>query len=582
MTSEVGRLEVADYVVVVGYFVLILAVGAYFYRHMKGIKDFFAGGNRIPWWLSGVSFYMSAFSVFAFVSYSTLAYRYGWVAVTLFWSSVPGVGVSVLFFAGRWRRARIDSPVEYLEARYDRLVRQLFAWEGLPVRVVDDALKLAAISLFISSAGLGLSKETCLWGSGLIMLAYTFMGGLWAVVVTDFIQFVVMAVAVVVLVPLALMKAGGVAAAWSGAGQGFFRLTHPPEYDAVYVAGYILLVTLAYSSINWSLVQRYYCVPSERDAKKVGLLVMALYSIGPPLILLPAMLAPQFITVAEGEEVYARLCLLLLPAGMMGLIIAAMFAATMSMLSSDYNVCAAVLTNDVYRRLVRPRASQRELLIAGRLLTLLVGLLTICVASLMLTLTGEGLFRNMVRLFGIFTAPVAVPMLLGLLWPRGNKNGALAGLVAGVGVGLSLFFALDDQATLAGVLLKKETALLLATTLATGATMVVASLALPAGPAEQRRAEQFIQRLRVPIGELEEDRAVESETGTRDITPLGVVGVSVMLIGLLMLSVLPYAGDGVTFWMNLSIPIVLIAVGAFAAWSSHAASRAAVEEQPRG
>jgi len=571
MTSELGRLEVADYVVVVGYFVLTLAVGAYFYRHMKGMKDFFAGGNQIPWWLSGVSFYMSAFSVFAFVSYSTLAYRYGWVAVTLFWSSVPGVFVSVLFFASRWRRARIDSPVEYLEARYDRLVRQLFAWEGLPVRVVDDALKLVAISLFISSAGLGVSKETCLLGSGLIMLAYTFMGGLWAVVVTDFIQFVVMAVAVVILVPLALARAGGIGAAWDGAGEGFLRLTHPPEFDTVYVIGYILMVTLAYSSINWSLVQRYYCVPTERDAKKVGLLVMALYAIGPPLILLPAMLAPQFMTVPEGKEVYAQLCLTLLPAGMMGLIIAAMFAATMSMLSSDYNVCAAVLTNDVYRRLIRPGASQRELLIAGRLLTLLVGLLTIGVASLMLTLSGEGLFRGMVKLFGIFTAPVAVPMLLGLVWPRGNKNGAFAGFAVGVAVGLSLFFALDDQMTVAGVLLKKETILLFATTLLTSVMMVVVSLSFPADDVEHRRARQFIKRLRVPIGEMEEDRVVASETGTQSIMPLRVIGVSVALIGVLMLAVVPYATDRLTFWMNLGIAAALIAVGVCGVWSSYAA-----------
>ena len=572
MTSEIGRLEVADYVVVVGYFVLTLAVGAYFYRYMKGMKDFFAGGNRIPWWLSGVSFYMSAFSVFAFVSYSTLAYRYGWVAVTLFWSSVPGVFVSVLFFASRWRRARIDSPVEYLEARYDRLVRQLFAWEGLPVRVVDDALKLVAISLFISSAGLGLSKETCLWGSGLIMLSYTFMGGLWAVVVTDFIQFVVMAVAVVILVPLALIRAGGIEAAWNGAGEGFLCLTHPPEFDSVYVVGYILLVTLAYSSINWSLVQRYYCVPTERDAKKVGLLVMVLYAIGPPLILLPAMLAPQFMTVPEGKEVYAQLCLTLLPAGMMGLIIAAMFAATMSMLSSDYNVCAAVLTNDVYRRLIRPGASQRELLIAGRLLTLLVGLLTIGVASLMLTLSGEGLFRGMVKLFGIFTAPVAVPMLLGLVWPRGNKNGAFAGFLVGVGVGPSLYFVLDDQMTVAGVLLKKEMILLFATTLMTSLMMVLVSLWFPADAAEHQRAQQFLERLRIPIGEMEEDRVVGAESGTRAILPLRVIGVSVALIGVLMLAVVPYATDRLTLWMNIGIAAALIALGACAAWSSYVAN----------
>ena len=84
MLLAASQLQVPDYIVLVGYFVLILGVGAYFYRYMKGMKDYFSGGNNIPWWLSGVSFYMSSFSVAAFVGYSALAYKYGWVAVTLF------------------------------------------------------------------------------------------------------------------------------------------------------------------------------------------------------------------------------------------------------------------------------------------------------------------------------------------------------------------------------------------------------------------------------------------------------------------------------------------------------------------
>lgn len=566
MPAEVTRLELADYVVVLGYFAVVFGVGVYFYRRMKGMKDFFSGGNQIPWWLSGVSFYMSAFSVWAFVSYSTLAYKYGFVAVVLFWASVPAVFVSVLCFAGRWRRARVDSPVEYLEARYDGLIRQLFAWQGLPVRVIDDAMKLVAISLFMSSAGLGLSRETCLWGAGTIMLAYTLMGGLWAVVVTDFLQFVVMAVAVLVLALLAILRAGGPVAAWAGMPPEFFRLTHPPQFDAVYVVGYILMVTLAYSSINWSLIQRYYCVPKERDARKVGWSVIGLYAVGSPLILLPSLIAPQFLVVPEGSEVFARLCTTLLPSGMMGLVIAAMFAATMSMLSSDYNVCAAVLTNDVYRRLFRPGASQAELLVAGRFMTLLVGVSTIGVGFLMLSLTGEGLFRGMVRLFGIFTAPVAVPMLLGLVWRRGNANGALAGFLLGAGVGLAVYFGMQDHITLAGVLLQKETALLVATTAAALLGTVAVSLSVPAGLGETARAAAFLARLSVPIGQLNEDAVPKDASGGRALLPLRIVGLSVAAIGALMLSIVVCASDPFTRWLNLAVAIGLMTAGAASAW----------------
>src|SRR5210317_667511 len=118
-----SQLQSGDHIVLVGYFVLMLSIGAYFYRYMRGMKDYFSGGNQVPWWLSGASFYMSSFSVATFVQYSALAYLYGWVAVTLYWVTVPATLVSVIFFSARWRRARIDSPVEYLEARYNSTVR---------------------------------------------------------------------------------------------------------------------------------------------------------------------------------------------------------------------------------------------------------------------------------------------------------------------------------------------------------------------------------------------------------------------------------------------------------------------------
>ena len=103
LLAAAAHLRTPDYMMLVGYFVLMLCIGLYFYRFMRGMKDYFSGGNRIPWWLSGVSFYMSSFSVFAFVSYSALAYKYGLVGVTLLWVSVPATVFSVTLFAKRWR-----------------------------------------------------------------------------------------------------------------------------------------------------------------------------------------------------------------------------------------------------------------------------------------------------------------------------------------------------------------------------------------------------------------------------------------------------------------------------------------------
>ena len=530
MILAAQQLNEPDYIVLAGYFALMLGIGIYFYRYMKGMKDYFSGGNRIPWWLSGVSFYMSSFSAFAFVGYSTMAYKYGWVAVTLFWTAVPATLVSVVFFSRKWRRARIDSPVEYLELRYNRIVRQLFAWEGIPVKIIDDALKLVAIGIVVTTAlGLGEKGLTqCILWSGLIILTYTLLGGLWAVVVTDFVQFVIMAIAVVLLVPLAVSAAGGMTGVFNDPPSPFFQLTHSPQYDGIYVVSFLLLMILAYSSINWSLIQRYYCVPTEKDSVKMGYFVMILFVVGPPLILLPALLAPEFISLSPGEDkmIYPLICMKLLPTGLMGLIIAAMFAATMSMLSSDYNVCAAVLTNDVFRRLFRPGASQKELVLVGRLMTLLIGVVSLVVALAMRYLGGEDLFRGMVKLFSIFTAPVAIPMMLGLLFRKMNKNGALAAFLAGAALGLLLFFLLKDEMHWGDVLLKKETILLFSTTILTTGVMIAVSLLFPPSPNERKQADLFFHRLSVSIGRMEQDLSGDDPHGLENLSPFRVVRVS--------------------------------------------------------
>lgn len=555
-----------DLFILVAYFVLMLGIGAYFYRYMKGMKDYFSGGNNIPWWLSGVSFYMSSFSVFAFVYYSALAYKYGWVAVTLFWVTIPATIIGVLLFASRWRRARIDSPVEYLETRYGAGVRQLFAWQGIPVKVIDDAFKLVAIGTFIS-VGLGLPLGQSMLWSGLIMLAYTFMGGLWAVAVTDFIQFVVMAAAIVVLLPLALIRTGGISGFINNSPEGFFDLTQP-QFSPIYIASNMVLFTLAYSSVQWQLIQRYYCVPKEKDARKVGWLVVVLNLITPPLMFIPAMAARQFLPDIADKAVYPSLCVELLPAGMLGLVIAAMFSATMSMLSSDYNVCASVLTNDVYRRLIHPRASQRTLVTVGRLMTLLIGFIALGLAFLFSAGSGEDMFRNMVKLFSIATAPVAIPMLLGLLSGRMSNAGTLAGFMAGITTGLALFIWGPEEGELFGAVWRKENLLLFSTATATILSMLVVSWGSQRTESERETAEEFMDRLDVPIGQMEGD-VPPTEPGEKGaISPFGVVGISTAIIGAMMLGVIPWVREGLAFGLALAIGLVLLIGGGIVAKKS--------------
>ncbi len=433
------HLSFPDYVVVIGYFVIVLWIGLYYRNQMAAAKDYFAGGHRIPWWLAGISHYMSSFSAFAFVAYAQLGYTYGWVAVTLFWASAFACTLGGLFFARRWRRARVITPVEFLEKRFSAFVRQLFAWAGIPMKIFDDALKVFATGLFVSLS-VGLSLHWSIVLCGVVMIAYTFYGGLWALVVTDYVQFIMKALAMLLLLPLAIAGAGGFSRAFSNLPPGLFHLTNGP-YTWVYIAGFFVLIAISYNA-SWALAQKYYSVRNEKEASKAAYCAAALNFIGAPLLILPAVVGHHFLPdlVAQNRtaDVYVLLVLKLLPVGMIGIIVAAMFSATMAVVSSDFNAIASVLTKDVYHRLINPSAAESRLVWIGRWTTLGLGVLTILLSLWIAVSHQQSLFNTMVTVLGLFMAPTLLPLLAGLTVRRLNWQGAFSGFLGGLLTGLAM------------------------------------------------------------------------------------------------------------------------------------------------
>lgn len=429
-----ARLQAADTIVIVGYFVVLLGIGIYFQRFMRGAGDYFTGGNRMPWWLAGVSYYMTTFSAFAFVAYGEVAFLYGWVAVTLGWVSVPACLVAAMWTAKRWRRARVSTPVELLEKRFSPFFRQLFAWTGFPLRIADNGLRLYSLGVFVSVA-VGMDILWAITVSAVVLLTYTFLGGLWAVAVTDFVQGVVLFLALFILFPLAVIRGGGFAGVFDGVPDaGYFHLFNPP-YSFVYVLGFFILVLLNYNA-GWALVQRFYSVENEREARKVGLLAAALHVVGPPLFYLPVMLSRDLLSGLENtRNAYATMSLELLPVGMMGVMITAMFAATMSTLSAEYNVLASVATHDIYGRIFRPHATESQLLRAGRYFTLLIGAVILGVGLIVALYPDTPLFSIMVTVFGVAVAPMMLPILGGLFFRSLSRRGAMVGFLVGLLIG---------------------------------------------------------------------------------------------------------------------------------------------------
>jgi SSS family transporter len=490
-------------------------IGLYFWRRMRHVKDFFVGNNDIPWWLSGVSFYMTGFSAFTFIAYSEMAYRYGFVAVTLAWSAAVAMAVGTVALSARWRRARILTPVEFLEARYSKHIRQVLAWAGLPLRIIDDGLKIYATGVFVS-VGMGYDLKTSIVSSGLVMLLYTFMGGLWAVIVTDYVQFIVLTIGVAALFPLVMNRLDAVGTLGHGAQPGFISAVNEP-FSLLYVVAFYLLVLLSYNG-NWAFAQKFYCVRDEREAWKAGTLAVVLKVIGPPLFIVPALAArtlmPELMQPPNSPQyTYAALAVAYLPAGLMGLMIAAMFSATMSTLSGDYNAMAGVLTGDVYHRMVNPQATERRLVFVGRVATAAVGTLTIVIGLALVETARKGLFEVMVTVFGLFVGPMLLPMLAGLLNRRVTWRGAAAGITAGFVSGTALFlvktFVLAGRVDPIWLRYDFEAITILTNIAVTAVAMVIATMVERVNAADREQIAAFFRRLDTPVGsDVAEKQAV--------------------------------------------------------------------------
>jgi SSS family transporter len=544
-------LAVADYVILAGFFIVLLGVGVFYAGRMQNLRDFFGGGRQVPWWLAGISLYMTTFSAFTFVSYSALAYENGFVAIVIWWLSVPGCLLSAIFIASRWRRAATTSPVEYLETRYSPLLRQCFSWFGIPLIVLDDALKLFVIGTMVAVSIGAEGDADVLWSigiCGIIILSYTFMGGLWAVLITDFIQFIVMGIAVIVLIPLAWMRARGATAISEHLPQNFSSIT-AGDYTWPWLASFGVILALTFAT-KWPYVQRYYSARSDEEARWVGYLVAALTFISPPLLFFPALAARVFLPGIENpNDVYSLLCQTLLPVGMMGIMLAAMFSATMSMLSGDYNSVASVVTNDIIKRVFLQHASDRTLVIIARLSTIAIGLLAMLLALLFARAKGlEDLVKYMAQLFAALLPPVALPMVAGLLSRRTSNAGALAGFALGATCGVVAYVGsyFDGFAYLRTV-----PYLTWITLLPTAAGLVAGSALVPNSVAKQETVALFLEGLKSKPRE----KVSLAEGGAAAIA-LRVIGVTIALMGTTLVL-------GIVFTTRLAESALSLGVGTF-------------------
>jgi len=455
-------MTITDYVVLALYLLGIFSVGVFFSRKNKSSEDMFAAGGQSPWWTSGLSAFMTMFSANTFVVWGGIAYKHGLVAVMI--NLMYGVAALLVgfFVAGKWKKLGVKTPAEFIQLRYGKGPLHFYTWFMTVFRMIGTAGSLYALGVvFVGLLSGGDADSSLLYTViavfGAIVVGYTMLGGLWAVLMTDVLQFIVLNLAVLFVVPLAFMKAGGVQAFITKAPEDFFAPIGG-QYTWFFLAGWCAIHFFMIGA-EWAFVQRFICVPSARDARKSTYLFGVLYLVSPFLWLLPPLLWRVISPIPEGatpeeirvlaENAYILSCKSVLPIGMVGLMLAAMFSATASMVSSQLNVFSGVLTNDIYKPLRGGNLSDKQMVRAGRLFTVLLGVILILIAIAIPSMGGAE--KVIVSITELMVVALLAPTLWGLFSHKVNCAAVWATSIVGFAAGVIVRFGLSSGGFLAGV-----------------------------------------------------------------------------------------------------------------------------------
>jgi len=378
------RLTALDLVVIGVYFALNLAIGLYLRRRAtRSVDDYFVSGRSVTWWLAGTSMVATTFAADTPLVVAGLVARNGIAGNWIWWSLVASGILTVFVYARLWRRAGVLTDVEFAEIRYAGRPASFLrgfraAYLGLPVNlIIMGWVNLAVVKILRETLGVGKIEALAITiGIMLLTAAIASLSGLWGVLWTDLVQFVLMMGMVILLAVFAVARSGGTSALLSqirdfdasGGGSGALLSFLPSAHSATFP----LITFLAYVAVNWwaswypgsepggggYIAQRIFCAKDEKQSVLATLWFnVAHYAIRPwPWILVGLVAAvryrndPSF--AADPETGYIRVMMSDLPGSLRGLMLAGFAAAYMSTISTQLNWGASYLVNDLYRRFV--------------------------------------------------------------------------------------------------------------------------------------------------------------------------------------------------------------------------------------
>ena len=415
-------LSTYDYLVVGFYFAFMAMTGWVCRRFIGNTSDYFRGGGKMLWWMTGCSAFVAQFSAWTFTGAASKAYQDGPVIMVLYFANALGFFCNFLFFAPRFRQMRVVTSIQGMRERFGPGSEQFFTWVQLPVGVLYAGIWLSGLSVFISAAfGLDLFMTVLVTGSVVLMMAV--IGGSWAVAAGDFIQTLVLMPITLVAAFLAIGQVGGLGNFVEKLPRHHFHWTEAARPEILYLWIIAILLKQFISTNNMLEASRYLNAKDGGQARKAALLAAFLFVLGPSVWFIPPMVArivhpdlhavfPNLKNPAEGAFVVAGLDNM--PAGMLGLLVSGIFGATMSNMDIGLNKNAGFFVKNFYQVVLRPRAEEKEMLLVSKIATFILGILVIW-AALVFSFGKIGLFNLMLQFGGLIALPYCIPLIWGTL-----------------------------------------------------------------------------------------------------------------------------------------------------------------------
>ncbi len=440
--QQKGVFLALDWLVVIAYFLLTIAISIVVSRKMSGTtSEFFLGGSKIPWWAAGLSIFGTTLSALTFIAVPAKAYATNWTYLV---NNVMIVAVApfiVYLYLPYFRKLKIVSVYEYLEIRFSRTVKLLASFVFLIFQMSRLGVVIYLPALVVSSL-MGIDLVYCIVVTSLVTTVYCFLGGIEAVVWTDVMQVVVLlGGALATLVYIVSSLDGGFGQLLGEASENHKLVLadlgssfSEPVLWVMIIGGFFgQLVT--YSS-DQVVVQRYLTTATEEKARK-SIYTNALLTIPASIIFFgvgsalwvyfrhnPTAIDPH----GRIDDVFPWFIAHELPAGVSGLVIAGVFAATMSTISSSMNSMATVITKDFYR-IVNPSGQDRDQFRFARWTTIVLGIIGCLVSIYIASLGNTSIWDQYIAIIGLLGGCLAGMFMAGILVRRIHARAVLSGFI---------------------------------------------------------------------------------------------------------------------------------------------------------